>query len=576
MTDDTGLGSDPDTGPDPSPEDATGYAGPPEPVATPDGLAVVQPSEDGTRLDTHPVAEVVCQRCGLPQEATLDDEELHPPAECVGCERQGPFAHPVLDDEQVAVAARAAAVWDLPTQAHAQAYGDLWADLRAFIRDHWDTDDATLYDALTAYALSTWFRPNLQFLPHLMTMGKTTGGKTRLLNTLARVSYRGMVSASATPSSLFRLIDAYDVTYYVSEYHGLSPDARRELDNVVRGGQKRGEKVTRTEQSSIGYVPRVYNPFAHVGIASQEEPADDIVNRCLRVHSAPAGRSMPPTLDDRRATALRDRLLYARFHHLGGAVWPDAESAAYAVLAERDIEGRSREKLVPLLTVAALWGRLDDGTMDDVIELVEEQDRAARLDSEEAVFVQAVCDLADEAVANVTGTPGGDDARYGDLKLPYDPIIDRVETLSGEEKSSQWVGNVRRRLGFTKTRTNAGMTLSDPDLAPKLREQCEQLGIDWDPAGRDPAPRLPPEDTDTGPCGECGRDRRLSHRAVFDGGHRLCAECADDLRAYHAEAAGDEDESEDENGDAETGDGPDNATGRPPGPDGFTDLSGGY
>lgn len=100
--------------------------------------------------------------------------------------------------------------------------------------------------------MSTWFRPNLNFSSHLMLSGRTTGRKTTLLNTLARVGYRTIVSADATPSSMFRMVDEYNITYLVSEYQGLEQETQRMLDNVIRAGQKRNEVVTRSEQSPTG------------------------------------------------------------------------------------------------------------------------------------------------------------------------------------------------------------------------------------------------------------------------------------------------------------------------------------
>lgn len=514
------------------------FSAPPEPITHADGRpAVVLPDDDGAlvRFDAEPVGDERslglwrCQGCGLDIPGGSADGDLFPPKECTICERPRDFDHAFLSEDELKAVRHAKENWHPPAGASADGYDDLWADVRDYIYDHWDSDDPAVYDGLTAYALSTWVRENLPFVPHLMLMGKTTGGKTRLLNTLARVSYRAIVSASATPASMFRLIDGYNVSYYISEYHGLGPDERRELDNVVRAGQKRGETVTRAELTPTGYEPMVFDPFTHVAIASQYEPADDIVNRCLQVHSAAENRAMPPELDETHATAIRDRLLYARFRLLDSDEYDDAEDRAYAVLADRDITGRTREKLLPLVTMALIFDALD--TLDLFIETVVEQDAEAAADSEDAVFVRAVRDLAFDAVGSTQVL--GDADPFGAIEIPYSDVADRYEALTGQEKSASWVGHVVKRLGFEKARKSDGTVIADADLGPKLRRHCADLNLDFerdDP--HDPAPELPEGDAGPGHCGECGYERTLTHRDLDGDGGRVCDECAADIRAH--------------------------------------------
>lgn len=438
-----------------------------------------------------------CARCGVLTRVGVEEGELREPHACRSCERQGPFTHAgPLSAADAEAAVRGPDMWHPPGSVVDLGYSELWNDVREFIREYWDAgDDAdaeATYAGLTAYALSTWVRENMTFVPHLMLMGKTTDGKTRLLNTLARVSYRAVVPASATPASMFRLIDAYDTTFYVSEYHGLHPDTRRELDAVVRAGQKRGEIVTRAEQTSVGHEPRTFDPFAHVAIATQFEPDDDIVNRCIQITSSSATRDIPATFDEEQAERLRNRLLYARFRLLESDEWEAAEQDAYATLAERGIDGRTREKLLGLLTVAHLWDKL--GVIEPFIGMVVEQDKEAASDSEDALVVEAIRDLAHEQVAEQAFLGEGDP--YANVRIPYSDeeerngVLQRYEDRTGIEKSSSWLGHVVKRLDLGKKRTADGTVIQDSDLGPKLRNLCNDLNLAWDRDGED-ADRLP-------------------------------------------------------------------------------------
>lgn len=502
------------------------FHGPPEPIMTDDGtIRVLQPTDDNHNIRKMDPGTWECHRCGTHTKTTLEDGTLPEPQECDGCERQGPFEHAELSNEDVQAAKQAEDMWFLPSGVDDSSYTDLWDDVHDYIRDHWDAQESDLYHGLTAYALSTWVRPNLTFVPHLMLMGKTTGGKTRLLNTLARISYRAIVSASATPSSLFRMIDAYNVSFFVSEYHGLSHDSQLQLDNIVRAGQKHGEKVTRATQTAHGYEPETFDPFSHIAIATQYTPDDDIVNRCIQIHSSPDRRDMPPTLDEERGQAIRNRLLYARYRLLNSDEWKDAEQQAYTFIDNQGIDGRTREKLLSLVTVAILWDHLD--SFKPFVKTIVEQDRDAAADSEDAQFIEVVRDLAFEEIGN-TATQGDADP-YGAIQLSYSEIVERYEQVTGIEKSPSWIGHVCSRLGLETERKRDGTVIQDPDLGPTLQELCTDLNLGWEPNDvHDPICELDENEQHQGTCSECG-ERPSTHRYVTEGYH-VCATCAEGIR----------------------------------------------
>jgi len=505
--------------------------GPPEPVVRDDGTVEFLYVTDVGDVASMTLGTWICQRCGTETMTGTADGDVVEPHECSGCERQGPFDHAGdVSIEDVQAALRAADMWHPPTSVSDEDFLGLWADVRTFIYNHWDAgsgeDAEAVYAGLTAYALSTWVRENLTFVPHLMLMGKTTGGKTRLLNTLARVSYRAVVSASATPASMFRLIDAYDVSYFVSEYHGLHHETRRELDAVVRAGQKRNEVVTRAEPTSSGHEPRTFDPFTHVAVATQYEPDDDIVNRCIQVQSSTANRDMPATHDEKRAEELRNRLLYARFRLLESDEWNAAEERAYDYLADRDITGRTREKLLGLLTIGYVWDQVN--ALEPFVDMLVKQDREAAADSEDALVVEAIRDLAFSEVGETVVLGDGDP--FAAVEIPYQDVADAYEDMTGSETSASWIGHVRKRLGLEKARKRDGTVISDPDLGPKLRDLCDDLNLAWEPSDvHNPVEPLPDDEQGKRRCSECGRDRFLTHRHVTEG-HHMCDDCAEEVR----------------------------------------------
>lgn len=211
---------------------------------------------------------------------------------------------------------------------------------------------------------------------------------------------------------------------------------------------------------------------------------------------------MPATHDEDAARDLRDRLLGARYQLLKNEekdereVWDSAERAAYDDLAERNIDGRTREKLLSLVTVAVIWDRVDE--LEPFVEEAVSQDRKAAADSDDAPVLMAIKELAHEA-AGETAVIGDADPSAA-VDIPISEIKDRYETLTGaEEANNSWIGQVRGRLGLEKKRKRDGTVIADPDLGPKLRDLCEEHNLEWEPLdAHDPFETLDPDESGVG------------------------------------------------------------------------------
>jgi len=506
------------------------FNGPAELIVPNDEPKFVYPNNTGEMVVEKPAGKWECVKCGNLVGPTWRNGELHtPPDGCESCNAKTEWEHVgPIDDDDIAAAKRiTGALWHVPTAIEEVDYQQIWDGVKDYLRAHWDASEDEVYEGLTAYAITTWFRESMDFVPHILLQGKTTGGKTRLLNTIARVSYRGMVTASATPASMFRLVDGYRMTYYVSEYHGLSSGAKQELDNIVRAAQKRGEMVTRAEQGLTGYEPKVYDPFTHVAVASQEQVADDIRNRCIEVRSTPNERDIPATFDEEGGEELRNQLLYARFLLLDSELWENAEAKAYQYCAEHNIDGRTREKLLGILTVAHIWNKVD--AIDPFVDVVVQQDKAAAADSEDALFVQALRDLGWKE-AKQQPAIGTDVDGWDGVTISYDEIGERIEAMTGEEISPSMIGNIRKRLDLNSETKRNGTIIEDAALKNKLQRHCADLNLDWEPSDvYGEVESLERYDQAQGNCAECGYERQLTHRTPPLVGNRICSNCADDL-----------------------------------------------
>lgn len=518
----------------------TDFAGPPEPIVRPaeedsnadERVEVLVPAE-GT-VETVPLGKWYCNQYSHLNDCSglAPEHAAEPPARCMetDCNQQTFYHGGELSEKDVQVAVRSSRLWYPPSGISDADYGDLWADVRDYIRAHWDTSEAFLYDGLTAFALSTWIREELEFLPHLMLMGKTTGGKTRLLNTLARVTYRGRVVVDATAASMFRLIDEYDVSYFISEYHGLEYETQNQIDAIIRAGQKRGEKIDRAEQTSQGYEPDTFDPFTHVAVGTQYDVADDILNRCIQVRSQGANRRMPMTFDEDRADQIRNRLIYARYRLLDSEEWKQADAKAYNHLAEANIWDRTHEKLRAILAVGYVWNQVD--ALEPFIEEIVSQDTEAAADSEDARFIEALRDLVIEEIGDKTVLGGGDPMQG--VEIPLSDITNRYNAMTEQDKSPSWAGHVRKRLGFEKAKRADGTVISDPNLKEKLKRLCDELNLDYAPleTHRTVEP-LSEADQYRADCSDCGELSQLTHSHAVEGYH-MCADCADEWKNAEA------------------------------------------
>lgn len=188
---------------------------------------------------------------------------------------------------------------------------------------------------------------------------------------------------------------------------------------------------------------------------------------------------MPATFDDARAKSIRNRLLFARFRLLNSKEWEEAENRAYGYLEANNITGRTREKLLSLITVAILWDKLD--SFEPFINAVCEHDKEAVADSEDARFVQVLRDLALEEIADTTVLTDKDPFA---VTIPYGDIVERYEAVNGVEKSNSWVGHIRKRLGFEKDRKGNGTVIHDAELGSKLRRLCEEHNLEWESSNK--------------------------------------------------------------------------------------------
>lgn len=233
----------------------------------------------------------------------------------------------------------------------------------------------------------------------------------------------------------------------------------------------------RTEKTQHDFAPRNFNIFTHFGIGTQFDTKDDLESRCLKIVSKPVNDDVdvPMWFDDDRAERLRNRLLYARFRLLNSDAYEQAEDQALEYLLNRGIRNRLAEKLLSLVAVADLWDARDE--IEPFVDAMERQHREATAETDDALVVEAIRDLAIEKVQDEDDF--GEPDAFDSLEIPISDVAERFRNMTGRENISEgYIGQIRKRLDLDKSRGNSGTRIDDDNLTGKLEKLCRDNNLE--------------------------------------------------------------------------------------------------
>jgi hypothetical protein len=329
----------------------------------------------------------------------------------------------------------------------------LHSEIVKFLRHYWESRDEIVYDLLACFILMTWRFEEFNVLPYLDALGPKSTGKTKLLELLASVSYRGWLITHPTPAAVFWIVDRYHPTLLADNYEFWAKETRRELDGLFNAGYRKGATVPRRpREGESGADLDIYDVYCPKVLSGTREPSDALESRCIRVRTTRTRRAMPMTIDETWARELRNKLLQYRLRHLEATRRPDEE-----ILNKY---GRVGETFHALLTVAP-----DEETANKIS------------DYSQGVFQEQVEEEATGEEAEVVRAINASQADADQGRLPIALIVEKMnEGQSEEEKvSSRRVGWITKRLGFKKCRMpdakgSRGIVL-DRDLLDHLLQQ---------------------------------------------------------------------------------------------------------
>ena len=317
---------------------------------------------------------------------------------------------------------------------------ELWKDLYSFIYDHLFLPSKELYDVLTAWVLATWLQELWTVVPYIFFYGPIASGKTRGLETLRSISFRGILASNISPAALFRASEEWHPTLFLDETEIYNKDTKTEVIGLLNSGYRRGQYVIRVKQIQNGTELIPFDVFGFKAIAGTQGLAQALESRSILVKMIKARRKIERTISEDRATELRNKLLGWRLYTLA-----NAELSELSELFQESTEpltfgdGRLQELFNCLLAVSNEGQENIKNYAHKLNEIRSFEEKA----SEEAEIIEI---LSKNDIIN-------------EKSIVLTKDIAEAFNLCRKEKE-QWktrsIGWIIRRLGFDKIHTDQG------------------------------------------------------------------------------------------------------------------------
>ena len=210
------------------------------------------------------------------------------------------------------------------------------------------------------WAAHTYLVDCAETSPRLAAMSEEkASGKTRLLEILAQLVKDPILSMSATPAVIVRLVSKGAPTILLDEIDGVfgsvkAQDANADLRSILNGGYRRGSKVYRCTTHGQKIETEELDPFAPVAVAGLRDLPDTLASRSIIIR-------MKRRAPDEHVELFRYRIHPAQAEPIREALaeWC-AEHAETLTDSEPDlpegIEDRTADCWEPLLAIADMAG----------------------------------------------------------------------------------------------------------------------------------------------------------------------------------------------------------------------------
>ena len=337
-------------------------------------------------------------------------------------------------------------LWPLPGRP--EEYGsdvDLFNELREFLQYHEELRDRRYYDFGGSWIFTSYRIEEFETVPYLFFLGPKGTAKSRMLELLALLAYRGWLITHPTVASMFWVIDRYCPTLLADNYEFWPKETRKELDGLFNAGYRRGAIVPRRpREGESGPELTIYKVFGLKALAGTREPPDSLGSRCIFIRTTRNKRKRSLGIDKTWAQSLRNKLLAYRFRHFESRDSAADLSQIMNPLARVGELFYAPVQVTPSPDINTTITELALGVYSDQVE-----ETATTVEAE---VVRAISLLKQQAAKERQVSIA--DSAVSDNRLSIQDISQEVN-LGRDEKEKltpRRIGWVTSRLGFKKAR----------------------------------------------------------------------------------------------------------------------------
>lgn len=339
-------------------------------------------------------------------------------------------------------------------------YLEVFLPIKETLEKHIDFSHPSHSSLIAIWIMGTYLFPVFEAYPYLLLNGTRGSGKSKLLEILYYLAFNAELTSNATPSSVFRIIEANLSTILIDEGERLTGNEReKDLQLLLNAGYKKSGIVTRTNKDTHQVEQfSVYSPKA---IASINPLDQTLASRVIPVTMIKTGNRNKGNVrvNDRSADweGIRNGL-YRFVLNCGFDVAEVFNNSSIVNL----LESRNNELWSPILAIAEY---LDHFHPDADLFMP-----LARMAKEEANNTEALDDWHSallDSLKNIVTVHRS--YLIKDIKKGMVSFIEDAFEL--EKISGRWIGNALVRFGFRKaSRQSDGVVYSiDPEKVKDLR-----------------------------------------------------------------------------------------------------------
>lgn len=242
-----------------------------------------------------------------------------------------------------------------------QPLGDIGGQINAFLSDHLYLEDYAQLEVLTRWIIASYRQDEFQFAPYLLFIGPVESGKTRALELISLLSYRGILHANISPSALCREITKYHPTICIDQAEHIfntSNERGAEMYSIFMSGYRYDQKYVVASQDSDNDLV-IRNVFGFKAMASTRVFDEAMATRSIIFYMKEGKPKIRELKEEslERARHIRNKLLY----------WRLCQEPLAPPTDHKKVYGRLREIYAPLSQVRSLLGWNDNELVDYIL-----------------------------------------------------------------------------------------------------------------------------------------------------------------------------------------------------------------